>query len=436
MKINKPLYDTIDIIITLKCNLKCLNCIKFCHMDDITGLDYSNYDMTIGHINNFIHQVKELNYKPVFNTICITGGEALLHPLIEQIMSKLKINLLDNGYTRNIVLNSNSIIEPPKSISKFVYIISTPEQKKNIHHTALFHPNDFGGKIYTYNSCKHNRKNTIVLTVNGYSACCAADAYIRLFGYEDLIIDTLPKSISEFPIDKMDKICKECPFGNTDNNLPLEKNLGRPVSNIYLKEAELNKNGRKINKRFGEKEDMLKSFIGKYATDKFTEHTYSEPYQYLLDPRKDTAKNVLEIGVQNGGSMLLFHDFFSNAHIYGMDVIPLPKEFILKERMAHILSNAYDLKLIKDKFSNQLFDVIIDDGPHSLDSMLFTAKNYSTLLAPNGTLIIEDIPSIEWVTKIINEFPNQFKSKVRIFDNRYIRNRWDDILVAIDNRDL
>ena len=56
-------------------------------------------------------------------------------------------------------------------------------------------------------------------------------------------------------------------------------------------------------------------------TDKNTVHSYLDLYQTLLVNKKDTAKNVLEVGIYHGGSIKLWSDFFTNANVYGLDII-------------------------------------------------------------------------------------------------------------------
>jgi len=238
----------LDLCITLRCNNYCLNCIKFCNKDKTTGLDYSDSDMTMEQINNFINQVKTLDTKNLFTSITVTGGEPLLHPDIKEIMIKLE-ELKKLSYVKILWINSNKIIKAPESLKKYIVNYSEVDKKPQIHNVALLHPSDFNGKTMAYKTCKHYRKKTIVLTYMGYSICCAADGYIRLFGMKDLISDKLP---TYKLIKKMDKICKHCPFGN-DDILPFEKDIGCPVSDIYKKEAEKNRLGRKITKRFGVK---------------------------------------------------------------------------------------------------------------------------------------------------------------------------------------
>ena len=243
------MYNILDLLITLRCNAKCLNCIKFCNMKSLTGLDYSDSDMTINQIKLFIQQVKNLNSKPAINTLYITGGEPLLHPLIEEITTLLNKELFNDGYVGNIRINSNMKIIPSDFLKPFIVNFSLPDNNSEIHNTVLLHPNDFNGTVHDYHSCKHYRKNRVVLTYQGYSICCAGDAYIRLFGYEDLILDTLPNSISDFPLDNMKKICMHCPFSN--DIVPLEKNEGCPVSKIYTNQAQQNRLHKRIFKKFG-----------------------------------------------------------------------------------------------------------------------------------------------------------------------------------------
>jgi hypothetical protein len=201
--------------------------------------------MTLGQIEEFVRQIKELNIPGLFHSICLTGGEPLLHPKVSEITEKME-ELRRLGYVKRILINSNTILPAPENLKKYIVNYSKPAKKPTIHNTALLHPDDFGGTKMTYRQCEHYRKNTVTLTYQGFSLCCASDGYIRLFGKEELIFDHLPLDVPE---SSMDTICEHCPFGN-DKILPMEKDVGCPVSDIYKKEAEKNRMGRKITKRF------------------------------------------------------------------------------------------------------------------------------------------------------------------------------------------
>jgi hypothetical protein len=58
----------------------------------------------------------------------------------------------------------------------------------------------------------------------------------------------------------------------------------------------------------------LVDLVDNSKTDKNTVHSYLPLYQELLQGKKDTAKNVLEVGIgnfgdKNGGSIKMWRDF-------------------------------------------------------------------------------------------------------------------------------
>ena len=60
----------------------------------------------------------------------------------------------------------------------------------------------------------------------------------------------------------------------------------------------------------------LISLVDNSRTDKNTVHAYLDLYQKLLENKKNSAKNILEVGIGGGGSIQLWYDFFLNANIY------------------------------------------------------------------------------------------------------------------------
>jgi hypothetical protein len=92
------------------------------------------------------------------------------------------------------------------------------------------------------------------------------------------------------------------------------------------------------------------------------------------------------------------------------------------------------MDFVKKYISGKKYDIMIDDGPHTLESMIFFIKNYLPLLSENGILIIEDIGNMEWTNILINSIPPEFVNKTshEIYDLRNIKNRWDDVLLVIE----
>jgi cephalosporin hydroxylase len=182
---------------------------------------------------------------------------------------------------------------------------------------------------------------------------------------------------------------------------------------------------------------MLKKLMNDNRSDKNTTHSYLEVYELFVQRIKDSATNVMEIGIWAGGGILMFRDYFPNATIYGLDIItPEQVEPDLKEaaRIKLLLSmDAYTPELINlFKASGKKFDMIVDDGPHTLESMLFFVKHYSTLLTNDGILVVEDITDYEWTQKMLQELPPSLVKSTFIIDRRHVNGRYDDIILIVD----
>jgi hypothetical protein len=156
--------------------------------------------------------------------------------------------------------------------------------------------------------------------------------------------------------------------------------------------------------------------IGKYG------HYYIEKYDYHFSKIRTTAKNVLEVGTMSGASALMWSDYFENANIYTLDrdlptdnsrwpdfFPPVNMEYVNRikksTKIQFIQGDAYDKNMI-NLLKNIKFDIVIDDGFHSLKTMKFFIKNYFKLLNTNGIGAIEDIgldglATIEKLEKII-----------------------------------
>jgi len=182
----------------------------------------------------------------------------------------------------------------------------------------------------------------------------------------------------------------------------------------------------------------LVEIVDNSRTDKNTVHSYLDIYYNLLINKKEKARNVLEIGISSGGSIKLWNDFFLNANIYGIDIININnvwEEIQNKERIILYTSvDAYDINFFNEKFLNKniKFDFILDDGPHTLESMIIFIKLYSQIMTDDGILIIEDVQSIEWIEILKIEVPEDLKKYIKIYDLRENKNRYDDIVFTID----
>ena len=86
--------------------------------------------------------------------------------------------------------------------------------------------------------------------------------------------------------------------------------------------------------------------------------------------------------------------------------------------------------------NNIKFDIIIDDGPHTLESMIYIIKNYTQLLNNNGILIIEDVQAIEWCETLYNNVEPSLQKFSYNIDRRHIKGTLDDILFIVENKQI
>lgn len=182
----------------------------------------------------------------------------------------------------------------------------------------------------------------------------------------------------------------------------------------------------------------LKDLVDNSRTDKNTTHSYLDLYEMLLSPKKDSAKRVLEIGVQTGGSIKLWADYFTNAIVEGIDIMHANEMWPVIQRhdriVLHTSKDAYDEKNIIELFSNSKFDMILDDGPHTLDSMKYFIILYSQVLTDDGILILEDIQNIDWIPILRCCVPENLQHCVEVYDLRSTKGRYDDIVLVIKKR--
>ena len=183
---------------------------------------------------------------------------------------------------------------------------------------------------------------------------------------------------------------------------------------------------------------ILAEIADNSRTDKNTIHSYLPLYQKLLISKKETAKNVLEVGILNGGSIKLWSDFFTNANVYGLDIMNIADVWEgIKNKdkiILHTATDAYNNDFFNYTFFNKniKFDFMLDDGPHTLESMKKFINLYSQIMTNDGILIIEDVQSLEWIDILINEVPQHLKQFIKIYDLRPNKNRYDDIVFTID----
>jgi len=169
------------------------------------------------------------------------------------------------------------------------------------------------------------------------------------------------------------------------------------------------------------------------GTDKATLHNYTGIYSYLLDQYRYMDCKLLEIGVRQGGSALLWHEYMPSVYMYLVDIEDKVNKRIRKQldenRFTFYKIDAYSENALRTLDKNK-YHVIIDDGSHAPDDILFVADRYYRLLEPGGVMILEDIPDEGLLQKLTNLFSPEQQKGINIFDVRE-SGRWDDLVWTI-----
>lgn len=136
-------------------------------------------------------------------------------------------------------------------------------------------------------------------------------------------------------------------------------------------------------------------------TDKwYPFHSYFGYYDKELAEYKKNVR-MLEIGVCWGSSINIFAKYFDEYKIDGVDITTdwmdrsgnYNKEIILANPNVnlHMDVNSRDVERANALYDNETFDVIIEDGDHSIEAQYETFVAYFPKTKKSGKYFIEDI---------------------------------------------
>lgn len=173
-----------------------------------------------------------------------------------------------------------------------------------------------------------------------------------------------------------------------------------------------------------------------HESDKGSVHSYVPVYEEILAPYRETAKNILEIGLLSGASLRMWERYFS-GNVYGIDcdLKPIGGRYDLQPIINEgthkiIIGDAEDPAVIEQHFKGIKFNVIIEDANHSIEQQIKLYENFKPYLADGGIYIIEDIQNIDAPEGIIKSIDKN--KQLCVYDLRHIKQRYDDVLITIE----
>ena len=133
----------------------------------------------------------------------------------------------------------------------------------------------------------------------------------------------------------------------------------------------------------------------KYGSDKSSQgHGYTKYYAQHLEPMRTSSLHVLELGVREGWSMAMWHDYFENSQICGIDNDEeglCPKSFS-EDRISFERGSQDDSSFLNGVCDEHgPFDIIIDDCSHISPLTIQSFQILFPRLKSGGIYIIEDL---------------------------------------------
>ena len=169
-----------------------------------------------------------------------------------------------------------------------------------------------------------------------------------------------------------------------------------------------------------------------FITDKGGLHAYVEGfYEKEFSRFKDESITLIEIGVNHGGSMRLWNEYFTNAEIYGLDICKTDVADFLEyypkySNLHYMITNAYDYEVSK---TLPEYDIFIDDGPHTIQTQILSLDLYLNKMKHNGVFVIEDVQQYHELVMLKNHVNDNYPEfSCELYDLREMKGRYDDMI--------
>ena len=128
------------------------------------------------------------------------------------------------------------------------------------------------------------------------------------------------------------------------------------------------------------------------VSDKWS--SYIDIYDKIFEKYITKEISIAEIGVQNGGSLEVYNEYFPNVKvIIGVDNNEKCRELNFStDKINLIISDAANKSIVSElsDHSDQ-YDIIVDDGSHTSEDIIKSFSNLFTLIKNGGIYVIEDM---------------------------------------------
>jgi GT2 family glycosyltransferase len=133
------------------------------------------------------------------------------------------------------------------------------------------------------------------------------------------------------------------------------------------------------------------------VSDKWS--TYLAEYERLFSGFRDQPVRMLEIGVQNGGSLEIWSKYFPNAQILvGCDINPDCAKLAYDDPRIQLVIGDANTDTVENEIVSHspIFDLVIDDGSHNSSDIAKSFALYFRHLNEGGIFVAEDLHCSYW----------------------------------------
>lgn len=133
----------------------------------------------------------------------------------------------------------------------------------------------------------------------------------------------------------------------------------------------------------------------KYGTDKSSQgHAYTQVYEQYFHHLKDQPIKFLEIGFYRGYSAHMWENYFSKAQLFFIDINQESYNYVNSLVRSSLYMVNQEDALALAAFASHVggnFDIIIDDGGHSMNQQITSFKVLFPHIKHGGIYVIEDL---------------------------------------------
>jgi GT2 family glycosyltransferase len=127
--------------------------------------------------------------------------------------------------------------------------------------------------------------------------------------------------------------------------------------------------------------------------------SYLDQYDRLFAPYRRARIRLLEIGVQNGGSLEIWARYFPRARqIVGCDIDPACAALRYEDPRIRVIIGDAGSEAVQQTILRETggLEIVLDDGSHQSRDIVASFSRYFPLLSTNGLYVVEDLHCSYW----------------------------------------